>query len=104
MIDIVIDDKIKTDIATAKKSFDDHCTSLEIRDVIYNLGRDQCKEYKVSADAVMQLIFQLAYYNLHKSSAPTYESCSTAAFKHGRTETVRPCTLETMVLERPQCF
>lgn len=25
----------------------------------------------------------------------TYESCSTAAFKHGRTETIRPCTMAT---------
>lgn len=95
--DIVLDDKIKTDIANAKKSFDDICSSLEVRDVICNLGRDQCKEFKVSPDAVMQLIFQLANYNLNKRNAPTYESCSTAAFKHGRTETVRPCTLETTV-------
>lgn len=28
---------------------------------------------------------------------PTYESCSTAAFKHGRTEVVRPCTALTKV-------
>lgn len=27
----------------------------------------------------------------------TYESCSTAAFKHGRTETMRPCTMQTKV-------
>lgn len=26
---------------------------------------------------------------------PSYESCSTAAFKHGRTETIRPCTMAT---------
>ena len=25
----------------------------------------------------------------------TYESCSTAAFRHGRTETIRPATKET---------
>ena len=27
--------------------------------------------------------------------AASYESCSTSAFKHGRTETVRPATLQT---------
>jgi carnitine O-palmitoyltransferase 2 len=27
----------------------------------------------------------------------TYESSSTAAFKHGRTETIRPCTVATKV-------
>lgn len=26
---------------------------------------------------------------------PTYESCSTAAFKHGRTETIRPASVAT---------
>ena len=26
---------------------------------------------------------------------PTYESCSTAAFKHGRTETIRSATVTT---------
>ena len=27
---------------------------------------------------------------------PTYESCSTAAFKHGRTETIRPASNATV--------
>lgn len=30
----------------------------------------------------------------------TYESCSTSTFKHGRTETVRPATLETLSLSK----
>ena len=39
---------------------------------------------------------QMAYYKLTSGGrAATYESCSTAAFKHGRTETVRSCTLAT---------
>merc|ERR1719378_386953 len=29
-------------------------------------------------------------------TAPTYESCSTAAFKHGRTETIRSATVATV--------
>lgn len=29
-------------------------------------------------------------------TAPTYESCSTAAFKHGRTETIRSATTATV--------
>lgn len=41
--------------------------------------------------------FQLAYYYLARETVATYESCSTAAFKHGRTETIRPCTVETKV-------
>ncbi|MPC13783.1 Carnitine O-palmitoyltransferase 2, mitochondrial [Portunus trituberculatus] len=37
-----------------------------------------------------------AYYFQNGESAATYESCSTSAFKHGRTETIRPATLETL--------
>lgn len=40
-------------------------------------------------------IFQLAYNKLTGQYVGTYESCSTAAFKHGRTETMRPCTMAT---------
>jgi carnitine O-palmitoyltransferase 2 len=32
---------------------------------------------------------------LNGTFVPTYESCSTAAFKHGRTEAIRPCTNAT---------
>lgn len=40
-------------------------------------------------------MFQLAYNKLTGQYVGTYESCSTAAFKHGRTETMRPCTTAT---------
>ena len=40
----------------------------------------------------------MAHYRLNGRNAATYESCSTAAFKHGRTETVRPCTTTTAAI------
>ena len=43
----------------------------------------------------MQLGIQMAYYKLHQRFVSTYESCSTAVYKHGRTETIRPVTNET---------
>lgn len=33
---------------------------------------------------------------MFKCSPATYESCSTAAFKHGRTETIRPASTATL--------
>ena len=36
--------------------------------------------------------FQLAFYRQYGKTVATYESCSTAAFKKGRTETVRSAT------------
>ncbi|KAG5336020.1 CPT2 palmitoyltransferase, partial [Acromyrmex heyeri] len=62
------------------------------------IGKDQYKKFGVSPDAMMQLAFQLALYILEGKSVPTYESCSTAAYKHGRTETIRPCTLKTKAI------
>ena len=38
---------------------------------------------------------QMAYYKMKGAIPATYESCSTAAFKHGRTETIRSATNET---------
>lgn len=38
----------------------------------------------------------MASYRQSGKFVPTYESCSTAAFKHGRTETLRPCTVATV--------
>lgn len=37
----------------------------------------------------------MAYWRLNRKTAATYESCSTAAFMLGRTETIRPLTMET---------
>ena len=38
---------------------------------------------------------QMAFYRAFHFFPATYESCSTAAYKHGRTETLRAGTLET---------
>ena len=43
---------------------------------------------------------QRAHYRLFGETAATYESCSTSGYKHGRTETVRPCTNETLACSR----
>lgn len=45
-------------------------------------------------------IFQAAYYLQYGQTVASYESCSTAAFKHGRTETIRPATLETTAFSK----
>mmetsp|Transcript_15419 Transcript_15419/g.30952 ORF Transcript_15419/g.30952 Transcript_15419/m.30952 type:complete len:207 (-) Transcript_15419:376-996(-) len=53
------------------------------------------KRAKLSPDGTMQMAFQLAHVHMHGGPLPsTYESASTAAFKHGRTETIRSATPE----------
>jgi carnitine O-palmitoyltransferase 2 len=50
---------------------------------------------KVKPDPFMQVMIQLAWWRLNKSTVSTYESASTAAFLKGRTECIRSATNET---------
>ena len=49
----------------------------------------------VLISALRQAI-QLAHYKVFGHCAATYEAASTRSFLHGRTETVRSCTLESL--------
>lgn len=51
---------------------------------------------KCSPDAYIQIVLQLAYYRVHKSPTAVYESASTRLFKHGRTETCRSMSPESL--------
>ncbi|KAJ9579432.1 hypothetical protein L9F63_024456 [Diploptera punctata] len=95
-LDFNIDAKMKEFITQGTKKFDAFCNSLDVDYTeIMEFGRKDCKQFKVSPDCVMQLSFQVAFYKQVGKFAASYESCSTAAFKHGRTETMRPCTMAT---------
>jgi len=67
-----------------------------------SLNKDDIKRSGLSPDGVMQMALQLAHWKVHVGGSPptaaaaallpaTYESASTAAYKHGRTETIRRC-------------
>ncbi|XP_038068074.1 carnitine O-palmitoyltransferase 2, mitochondrial-like [Patiria miniata] len=91
-----LDPAVVQGIQKAKDSFHTSTSRLSVcakQNFLY--GRDYLKSTEISPDALMQLSFQIGFYRLTGQTAPTYESCSTAAFKHGRTETLRPATLET---------
>lgn len=95
-IEFNLDDNLKGSIVEACQDYDKLCNSLDVNIVhLEGLGKEICKKYSLSPDAIMQLGFQVAYHKLHGKFVGSYESCSTAAFKHGRTETIRPCTMAT---------
>ncbi|XP_076658046.1 carnitine palmitoyltransferase 2 [Halictus rubicundus] len=95
-LEFIVDSKIENIINEQRMVYNEWTVQLSIDHIICNeFGKNQCKKFGVSPDAIMQLAFQLALYYQKNCVAPTYESCSTAAFKHGRTETIRSCTMET---------
>ena len=46
------------------------------------------------------MVLQLAYFRSHNSPCPTYESASTRQFLHGRTETIRSCSVDSVAFTR----
>ncbi|XP_051164325.1 carnitine O-palmitoyltransferase 2, mitochondrial-like isoform X2 [Leptopilina boulardi] len=95
-LEFKLDEKVKNVIQLEGKKYKEWTDSLSVDYMIYEgFGKDEVKKFGISPDAIMQLTFQLAFYKQEGKSVASYESCSTAAFKHGRTETVRPCTEQT---------
>lgn len=90
-----LDDGLKEAVNKAKNEHKAKLDSVQFKAFRREgLGKRDCKKAKVGPDALMQLAFQISNLKLTGEFAPTYESCSTAIYRHGRTETVRPLTKE----------
>lgn len=91
-----LSDALKTGISTAKERFDAIVKTLTIDFIQFHRGgKEFLKKQRLSPDSVAQLAFQMAFLRQYGQTVATYESCSTAAFKHGRTETIRPASIFT---------
>ncbi|XP_019896694.2 peroxisomal carnitine O-octanoyltransferase isoform X2 [Esox lucius] len=90
-----VDDRVRSDIAHAKQQYWETTRDLQV--VCYaftSFGKAAIKQRKLHPDTFIQLALQLAYYRQHGRSGSCYETAMTRRFYHGRTETMRPCTLE----------
>lgn len=58
------------------------------------------KGCRLSPDAYIQMALQLAYYRDAGKFCLTYEATMTRLFREGRTETVRPCSVESSAFVR----
>lgn len=69
---------------------------LQLRIYVHdNYGKGFMKISRVSPDAYIQMALQLAYYRDAGRFSLTYEASMTRLYREGRTETVRPCTIES---------
>ncbi|AWP11502.1 putative carnitine O-palmitoyltransferase 2 mitochondrial [Scophthalmus maximus] len=95
-LQFTLDGKLENGVKKAKENFDSAVSKLAVDAIEFKKGgKEQLKKNKLSPDAVAQLAFQMGFLRQYGETVATYESCSTAAFRHGRTETIRPATLHT---------
>lgn len=86
----------RSDIELAKEKFAATIASHD-EEVFqyYGYGKNLIKQFKVSPDAYVQMLMQLAYYKLTGKVRPTYESAATRKYLKGRTETGRSVSVES---------
>lgn len=89
-----IDGKIAETIATAKSQYNAIAEDFNTGGKLMpGVGKNFFKAKKLSGDAIVQLAIQAAYKRANNlETCPVYQSVSTSAFLHGRTENLRPCS------------
>ncbi|XP_076276466.1 carnitine O-palmitoyltransferase whd isoform X1 [Lasioglossum baleicum] len=85
-------DTIEESLQVAQKLL----TDVELRIYVHDAyGKGFMKINSMSPDAYIQMALQLAYFRDSNKFNLTYEASMTRLFREGRTETVRPCTIES---------
>ena len=87
---IDITNRYELDVVDA--TFDQVEVEDPAENVITGLGSQFLKLMKLSPDAGIQMVLQLASYRYFGRAVATYESTHTRRFRHGRTETIRSVT------------
>ncbi|XP_059483056.1 carnitine O-acetyltransferase-like isoform X2 [Neocloeon triangulifer] len=84
-------------IEQAKTNLDKLVDDLEMYSFAYTgYGKEYIKSQKLSPDSYVQMAIQYAFYRLHNVPGAHYESAATRRFIHGRTETIRSCSSESI--------
>lgn len=91
-----INESLKSDLLDAHRNAIQILSDVDLRLLMHDAyGKGFIKRLKVSPDAYIQMALQLAYYRDVKHLSLTYEASMTRLYREGRTETVRPVTIES---------
>ncbi|KGL74428.1 Peroxisomal carnitine O-octanoyltransferase, partial [Tinamus guttatus] len=92
-----VDQKIMNGIEHAKESYYQKVSDLQLVNYAFtSFGKALIRKKKFHPDTFVQLALQLAYYRCHRRPGCCYETAMTRRFYHGRTETMRSCTMEAV--------
>mmetsp|Transcript_27260 Transcript_27260/g.65279 ORF Transcript_27260/g.65279 Transcript_27260/m.65279 type:complete len:1191 (+) Transcript_27260:359-3931(+) len=94
-IHLDIPDVVKRKIYFAETALGDQVVASETQVLEFKeYGKDFITSNKLSPDSYVQMSMMLAYYKLYGRVVCAYEPVLTKSFFHGRTEAMRPATLE----------
>ncbi|XP_064022938.1 peroxisomal carnitine O-octanoyltransferase isoform X2 [Pogoniulus pusillus] len=92
-----VDQKLISEIGRAKDLYYTKVSQVQLVNYVFtSFGKALIRARKLHPDTFVQLALQLAYYKCHGRPGCCYETAQTRRFFHGRTETIRPCTLEAL--------
>ncbi|RHZ08368.1 hypothetical protein DYB37_001292 [Aphanomyces astaci] len=92
-----IDNNALTAIECASAAISKLIQASDLSTLLFqHYGHAFLKRYKLSPDYFIQQAIQLAYYKMYKELPAVYETAHTRLFYHGRTETVRSLTNESL--------
>nr|XP_022914216.1 carnitine O-acetyltransferase-like isoform X1 [Onthophagus taurus] len=92
-----VNDEIQKAILVASKNVDEQADGLDLFCLHFDsFGKDFIKSQKLSPDSFIQIALQYAFYRVHKTPGAHYESAATRKYAHGRTETIRSCSIESI--------
>ncbi|ETV95542.1 hypothetical protein H310_10986 [Aphanomyces invadans] len=92
-----IDNNALTAIECASAAISKLIQASDLSTLLFqHYGHAFLKRYKLSPDYFIQQAIQLAYYKMYKEVPAVYETAHTRLFYHGRTETVRSLTSESL--------
>ncbi|CAG0878478.1 unnamed protein product [Darwinula stevensoni] len=96
-LDFEYSGEVMSAIDIAEKNLDMLADDLEMTIFSFkDFGKNFVKFQKMSPDSFIQMGLQLAFYRIHGEAAATYETASTRKYIHGRTETIRSCSIESV--------
>ncbi|OWZ21235.1 Choline/Carnitine O-acyltransferase [Phytophthora megakarya] len=96
-LDWVLDNAAYTAIECASAAVGKLIHNSDIATMQFNhYGSAFLKRYKLTPDFFMQMAIQLAHYKMHKRVPAVYETAHTRMFYHGRTETIRSLSKDSL--------
>jgi hypothetical protein len=103
-LEFVMDERATRAIEVASSHVGRLIASVDLKVLEFaHYGKEFMKWYRVIPDFYTQMAIQLAYFKLHGRVVSTYESAHTRLFYHGRTETIRTCSVDSKTFVEAMC-